>query len=105
MKFSSAGTSLTKTIKVKKGDYSIYIIESAATNKNYVRVTANNVHKGDYIRVTIEGKKYKLKIKKNSKRNNYKIKIKRPKKEYGSYSVAIYNRFNQRMAIEKDTVF
>lgn len=105
MKFTSAGTSLSKTITVKKGSHKVETTYWVYQNSTKVKGKATNVHIGDYIKVTVNGKVYKKKITKDAKTLNFTINISKPGKYGVRLTTELFNKYNQKLAIEKEYVY
>lgn len=105
LKYTSAGTSLSKTIAVKKCSSKIETTYWTYKNSTKVRGRAKNVHKGDYIKVTVNGKTYKKKITKNANTLGFSINIKKPGKYGIRLTTSLYNKYNQYLASEKEYVY
>ena len=105
MKFSSANTSLAKTVTVKKSASKIETTAWVYKDSSKVKGKTVKVHKGDYIKIKINGRTYKKKIKKNANSFKFSIKIKKPNKYGIRMTTELYNKFNQRLSIEKEYVY
>lgn len=105
LKYTSAGTSLSKTIAVKKCSSKIETTYWTYQNSTRVRGRAKNVHIGDYIKVTVNGKTYKKKVTKNASTYGFSISIKKPGKYGIRLTTSLYNKYNQYLASEKDYVY
>lgn len=105
LKYTSAGTSLSKTIAVKKCTSKIETTYWTYQNSTRVRGRAKNVHIGDYIKVTVNGKTYKKKVTKNASTYGFSISIKKPGKYGIRLTTSLYNKYNQYLASEKDYVY
>ena len=105
LKYSSAGTSLSKTIVVKKGSHKVETIDWVYKNSTKVKGKVTNVNAGDYIRIKVNGKTYKKKITKAAKSYSFTIKISKPGKYGIRLTTELINKYNQQLGIEKEYVY
>ena len=105
MKFTYGGTSVSKTVTVKKSYSKVETTHWVYKNSTKVRGKATKVHAGDYIKVTINGKTYKKKITKAANSISFTITIKKPGKYGFRFKTELYNKFNQRLGGETEYVY
>ena len=105
LKFTSGSSSLTKTITVKKCSSDIETTYWVYKNSTKVRGAAFNVHAGDYVKVTINGKTYKKTFTKNASSPSFSIPIKKPGKYGIKMKTELFNKFGQQMAVENEYVY
>lgn len=71
-------------------------ISSVKKKSKKVVLTLKNVHKGDYIILTVGKKKYTKRIKKDTKKITYRIKTKKQKKGK-KVTATLYNKYDQKL--------
>lgn len=102
--YTYAGTSVTQSGKIKKGNSKI-TLNNIYRNSTYAQGTVKNAHKGDIIKIKIQGKTYQQKIKKNKSKYKFKIKIKTPGKYGITAKATLQNKYKQTLASKKKKVY
>ena len=70
-----------------------------------VSFTATNIHKGDYVLLTLDGKTYRKKFTKKQASKTFKIKLKKAAKSGRLYTVTYYNAAGQKMHSYRNVAF
>ena len=95
--YKLCGTSITKTVKVGKGNYKIsssYVYKDSTK----ILVTVTNTHGSDKIVINIGGKQYTKKIGKAYSRTTVTVPISKPNKYGIKMTIKLNNKFNQQLA-------
>ena len=95
--YKLCGTSITKTVTVAKGNSKVsspYVYKDSTK----VPVTVNNVHSGDKIIISIDGKQYTKTFTKAYTRTTETLTIKKPNKYGIKMVIKLNNKFNQQLA-------
>lgn len=105
VKFTLQGQSATKKIKILKGTHSVYAPNYTFKDNKSVTVQLKNVHSGDKIKITVNGKNYYREFKNTYKSITVDVAIKKPQKYGIKMTIYLLNRFNQELAKTTDYIY
>lgn len=100
--YTSGGTSKTLTFTNKfKINKQSYVSEARLKSKKKIKISLENVHKGDVFKLTYKGKTYTKKIKKNYPKDSgdytFTIKLKKKMTKNSKFKVKITNKYKQTL--------
>lgn len=105
VKFTLQGQSATKKIKILKGSHSVYTPNYTYKDSTSVSVQVKNVHSGDKIKITVNGKNYYRTFKNTYKTITVDVNIKKPGKYGITMTTRLLNKFDQEMAKMSEYVY
>lgn len=105
VKFTLQGQSATKKIKILKGTHSVYTPYYTYKDSTAVSVQLKNVHSGDKVKISVNGKTYYRTFKNTYKAITVKVGIKKPGKYGIKMTTSLLNKFNQEMAKMTEYVY
>lgn len=103
--FKLKGQSITKTVKVQRGNSKVWLPNWTYKNTTKVLVKATTVHKGDKIKLVVGKKTYYYNITKDASSLSVTMKINKPNTYGIKMRVYLMNKYNQSLAYEDDYVY
>ena len=105
LSFKLQGQSISKTITVNKGNSSVRATKYIYKDSTQVPVEVKNVHSGDKVVMSIDGKLYSRTFKGSYSRITVNIGIKKPDKYGFRMVVKLKNKFDQDLALQYNNVY